>query len=352
ITLNASDVSAVPTTRTVNKKALNTDISLGADDVGAVPTARKVNNKALSADITLNASDVSAVPTTRTVNKKALNTDISLGADDVGAVPTARKINDKALSEDIKLNASDVSAIPTSDITNVTGNSKTKVINQEGITAYLATKMSNNHLGQVNTSNKFSDFLETGFYQVMIETSAQLPSDYPRNADGTPLFGYGFLEVRRLSSLIIAQIYLNSFGDVAVRQSWDGGVNWSNGGWRIVSQDLATTSGASNSKGITQKAITSMMFGIEQSWKNLTTSRSKDTEYTNTSTKIRTVSVSTTSTGNTVSTVHFYINGNLIASANSRFSESEKVANLTIPVPPGDKYKVTGNGSVLIWSEL
>lgn len=267
-------------------------------------------------------------------------------------VPDTRKVNNKALNSDITLNASDVEAISTSDITNVTGSSKTKVLSQEAVTAYLATKMSNTHSGQVNNSNKLSDFLETGFYQVMVDTSKPLPSDHPKNSDGITLYGYGFLEVRKLSSLVIDQVYRNNFGDVAIRQSWDGGVNWSNGGWRIVSQDLATTSGASNSKGITQKAITNMMFGIEQSWKNLTTSRSKDTEYTNTSTKIRTVSVSTTTTGNTVSSVQFYINGNLIASANSRFSDSEKVANLTIPVPPGDKYKVTGSGSVLIWSEL
>ena len=36
--------------------------ALSASDVGAVPTTRKVNNKALSSDITLNASDVSALP--------------------------------------------------------------------------------------------------------------------------------------------------------------------------------------------------------------------------------------------------------------------------------------------------
>lgn len=41
-------------------KINGTDLS--ASDVGAVPTTRKVNNKTLSSDITLNASDVSALP--------------------------------------------------------------------------------------------------------------------------------------------------------------------------------------------------------------------------------------------------------------------------------------------------
>lgn len=79
----------VPTTRTINSKALSSNITLSAADVSAVPTTRKVNNKALSADITLSASDVSAVPTTRTVNGKALSANITLSASDVGAAASS-----------------------------------------------------------------------------------------------------------------------------------------------------------------------------------------------------------------------------------------------------------------------
>ena len=43
---------------------------------GKVPTTRTVNGKALSADITLAAADVGAVPTTRTVNGTALSSNI------------------------------------------------------------------------------------------------------------------------------------------------------------------------------------------------------------------------------------------------------------------------------------
>lgn len=53
--------SYVPKTRTVNNKALSSNISLSASDVGAVPTSRTVNGKALSSNISLNASDVGAV---------------------------------------------------------------------------------------------------------------------------------------------------------------------------------------------------------------------------------------------------------------------------------------------------
>jgi hypothetical protein len=50
-----------------------------------VPTSRTVNSKALSSNITLSASDVSAVPTTRTVNSKELSSNITLSAADVSA---------------------------------------------------------------------------------------------------------------------------------------------------------------------------------------------------------------------------------------------------------------------------
>ena len=82
-----SNIGAVPTSRTVNGKALSSNITLSANDVSAVPTSRTVNNKALSSNITLSASDVSAVPTTRTVNGKALSSNITITASDIGAAP-------------------------------------------------------------------------------------------------------------------------------------------------------------------------------------------------------------------------------------------------------------------------
>jgi hypothetical protein len=66
-TYTASDVGAVPTTRTVNNKALSANISLTASDVNAVPTTRTVNGKALSGNITLSATDVKALPDTTTL---------------------------------------------------------------------------------------------------------------------------------------------------------------------------------------------------------------------------------------------------------------------------------------------
>ena len=64
--VTASQVGAVPTTRTVNGKALSGDISLTAAELGAVPTTRTVNGKALSANITLSASELGAAASSHT----------------------------------------------------------------------------------------------------------------------------------------------------------------------------------------------------------------------------------------------------------------------------------------------
>lgn len=68
-----------------NGKIPGTNLDLS----GYVPTSRTVNGKALSANVTLAAADVGAVPTSRTVNGKALSSNITLTASDVGAATTA-----------------------------------------------------------------------------------------------------------------------------------------------------------------------------------------------------------------------------------------------------------------------
>lgn len=48
-----------------------------AELAGKVPTSRTINSKALTSNITLSASDVGAVPSTRTINGNALSSDIT-----------------------------------------------------------------------------------------------------------------------------------------------------------------------------------------------------------------------------------------------------------------------------------
>ena len=59
---NGTDVSVNSSTRKVN-----ITVPTSASDVGAVPTSRKINGKTLSSDITLNASDVSALPSSTAI---------------------------------------------------------------------------------------------------------------------------------------------------------------------------------------------------------------------------------------------------------------------------------------------
>lgn len=82
---------------------IHTTSKLTASDVGAVPTSRTINSKALTDNISLTASDVGARPSTWTPS-----------ASDVGAVPTSRKINNKPLTGDVNLSGSDISGVVTS----------------------------------------------------------------------------------------------------------------------------------------------------------------------------------------------------------------------------------------------
>ena len=103
-----------------------------AGSIGAVPTSRTVNGKALSSNITLNASDVNALPSSTTLST-------------LGGVPTSRKVNNKALTGNITLNHSDVGALPNTEkattIQRVSGSfTATRLA---GITEYVTTSSGN-----------------------------------------------------------------------------------------------------------------------------------------------------------------------------------------------------------------
>ena len=106
VTLSASDVGAVPTIRTVNSKVLSSDITLTYSDVGAASSSHSHSASAITsgslpiirggtgatnADNAL--TNLGAVPTTRTINSKALSSDVTLSASDVGAAIYEAKSN-------------------------------------------------------------------------------------------------------------------------------------------------------------------------------------------------------------------------------------------------------------------
>ena len=94
----------MPTTRTVNGKALSGNITLAAADVSAVPTTRKVAGKALSADVTLAAADVGAAASTDFIAAtNALQTAINGKQASGSYVPTSRTVAGKALTDNVTL---------------------------------------------------------------------------------------------------------------------------------------------------------------------------------------------------------------------------------------------------------
>ena len=94
--------SYVLITRTVNGKALDTNITLGASDVGALPEDTHIPD-----DVTVD--DALSGTSTNPVQNKVVKTALD------GKVPTSRKVNGKELSQDISLTAADVGAQPAGD---------------------------------------------------------------------------------------------------------------------------------------------------------------------------------------------------------------------------------------------
>src|SRR5690606_26152981 len=73
VILSASDVGAVPVSRTINDKPLSSNISLTKSDIGLgnvdnvkqVPTTRTINGKALTSNITIDVSDIPGLVSSR-----------------------------------------------------------------------------------------------------------------------------------------------------------------------------------------------------------------------------------------------------------------------------------------------
>lgn len=89
ITLNKPSINSV----TLSGNSTSTDLGLyGSGNEPNYPVT-KVNNK--TGEVSLTATDLNAVPTSRTVNGKALSSNITLSASDVGALPSTAEIPDK-----------------------------------------------------------------------------------------------------------------------------------------------------------------------------------------------------------------------------------------------------------------
>ena len=250
ITLSAADVSAVPITRTVNGHALSDNISLTSSDVNAVPTSRTVNGHALSANVTLDAedvgarpdtwtptaADVGAVPTSRTINGHALSSNISLTATDVGAVPTSRTVNGKPLSANITLSAGDVSAVPTTRKVNNKALSADITLTAADIGARASTWMptasdvgavpvSRTVNGQALSSNVTLDAADVGAATTLSGTMTLPATGWTNNVSSS---GYYYIDVSvsgmqasYAPDVTIVKSFTDADADDAMQESWN-----------------------------------------------------------------------------------------------------------------------------------
>ena len=111
--------------------------------IGAVPTSRTINSKALSNNVTLSASDVGAVPTTRTINSKALSSDVTLSAADVGAASTIHSHS----ASDITSGSLPISNGGTGSSTAASARSNLSVYSKSETDTLLSNKANSSNLG-------------------------------------------------------------------------------------------------------------------------------------------------------------------------------------------------------------
>ena len=100
VNVTPENIEAVPITRTINEKALSSNITINALDIGAASIEQ--GNKADSA--------IQSIQGNGKIIQPDFNRSVVITPENIGAVPVERKINDKALNEDITLSASDIGA--------------------------------------------------------------------------------------------------------------------------------------------------------------------------------------------------------------------------------------------------
>ena len=98
VNITPENIEAVPITRTINEKALSSNITITALDIGAASIEQ--GNKADSA--------IQSIQGNGKIIQPDFNRSVVITPENIGAVPVERKINDKALNEDITLSASDI----------------------------------------------------------------------------------------------------------------------------------------------------------------------------------------------------------------------------------------------------
>ena len=128
---------------TIKNGQINIDISTdsnssystgGESNTGRSDAVKSVNG--MTGEVEITASDIGAVPTSRTVNGKALGADISLSAGDVGALPSGGTAAD---SSKLGGKAPEYYLQPRNLLDNGWWGNRAEIINQKGATSYTGT---------------------------------------------------------------------------------------------------------------------------------------------------------------------------------------------------------------------
>lgn len=107
---------------------------------------------------------------------------------------------------------------------------KPKFIENLGLPELLDGKVSVSALGNLKDGGEFKSFTKTGFYLSSIDNTSTV-SDMPSTPSGQKLYGYGVITVQG-SGGVINQQYTSHLGEIATRQSWNGGDVWNS--WQVA----------------------------------------------------------------------------------------------------------------------
>lgn len=225
---NTADV--VPTSRTINGVALTQNVVLTADQInnGEQSVAANINAiessvSGLTAQVAGKADASSVVPTTRTVNGKALSTNITITAADTGAattealqgyVPNTRKVAGKQLTADITLAKADVglgNVDNTADLAKPISTATQAALNNKANSSDVVALTGDQTIAGVKTFSSrpvFSDGLETG-NTILASTDGITSGSNVFNGDGLQvqritLDGVQFDQVVRASNSWVA----------------------------------------------------------------------------------------------------------------------------------------------------
>lgn len=166
----AAEIGAVPTTRTVNGKALSADISLTASDVGALPSSTVIPAAQVNSDWNassgvaqiLNKPTIPTVPTT-----------LSSFTDDLGSSPTHTHSQYLTSETEPDFNGSAAATITSSDISNWNG----KTSNVGTITGITMNGTSKGTSGVVDLGTVLTEHQSLTNYVQKNNTSGLLKND-------------------------------------------------------------------------------------------------------------------------------------------------------------------------------